>query len=335
MQYVLTQAVRVSAGLAYAAGAAGFIWALGIDYQPAPHTGVLICVWAAAGFAVVRAVLLWVRRMHGRRPPRPAPAGVSLEKGSCAVRRQGWDLFDAVPDGSEGWAKVRRLAVNFLILAASMTAVTLPSLPERDSVTATLQRAGAEVANASVVEQPRVIRKRYDDDDRDLVVGYVVEMVVSVPHGPARLSLARVERSELPRVGERMSVLWSRGDPSLGGITGTASELHRLADTQWKVNLMGGNVWAGVALVFGLCMLPWVFLFALGLEGDTLQELAWSPGAQWVHALIILCAAYGYTPALTGHSAHGLQALFQAGGWLLLAGMLFSPAYQLVKENRS
>ncbi|MFI8943220.1 hypothetical protein [Streptomyces syringium] len=148
--------------------------------------------------------------------------------------------------------------------------------------------------------------------------------------------LSRVGRARLPRrTGERMSVLWSRENPSLGGITGTASELHRLADAQWEMNPAGGNVWAGVALVFGLCMLPWVFLFALGLEGETLQELAWSPGVQSVHALIILCAAYGYTPALTGHSAHGLQALFQAGDWLLIAGMLFSPAYQLIKENRS
>lgn len=335
MQNVLTQAVRVSAGLAFAAAATGFIWALGIDYQPAPHTGVLICVWAAAGFALVRAVLLWVRRVRGRRLAQPAVAGVSLEKGSRASRRRDWDLLDAVPYGSEGWAKARQLATNFLILAACMTAVTLPSLPEGDSLTAKLQRTGAEVADVTVVEQPRVIRKSYDDDDRDRVVGYVIEMVVSVPQGPARLTLGRVERSELPRTGERMSVLWSRENPSLGGITGTASELHRLADARWKVNPTGGNVWAGVALVFGLCMLPWVFLFALGLEGETLRELAWSPGVQSVHALIILCAAYGYTPALTGQSAHGLQALFQAGGWLLIAGMLFSPAYQLIKENRS
>ncbi|MEW2576486.1 hypothetical protein [Streptomyces syringium] len=148
------------------------------------------------------------------------------------------ELADAVPYGSEGWAKARRPAANFLVLAASTTAVTLPSLPERDSLTATIQRADAEVADVTVVEQPRIIRKRDNDDHRDRVAGYVV--------------------------------------------------------------------------------LPWVFLFALGPEGETLRELAWSPGAQSVHTLIILCAAHGYTSALTGHPAHGLQALFQAGGWLLM-----------------
>lgn len=332
MQVLLTRAVRGFAGLAYVSAAAACVWALGIDYQPPPHTGVLVCVWTAAGAAAVRAVLLWVRRWHGRRTASEWTKTVSLEKGKRRAGAGTWDALEATPDASEGWIKLRQLAVNVLLLSASMTAVTLISLPKNDSLPSRLQHAHPQVATATIAEPPRITGKDYDDDYRDQVVGYYSKLKVSVPGGPARLSVGPIRTGKPPRVGEHLTVLWSPTAPSLGGYTGAPAELERLARARWQANLAAGPA-MGIAAVFGLVMLPWVFCFAFGLEDDMLNEIAWSPGAQSVYALIFTGVAYGYTPTLVGEAAHGLQNVLQLGGWLLLAFTIFAPVYRLLKDG--
>ncbi|WP_171168958.1 hypothetical protein [Streptomyces sp. I05A-00742] len=334
IQNALTQAVRLSAGLACAATVVAFGWALGIDHQPAPHTGVLVCVWTAAGAALLRAVLLWVRRIHGRRGPRRRAGRVSLEKdplGDLGSRH----LFDEVPYESDGWIKTRQLATHVLLLVAGMTAATFLALPGRDSQQAALQRAGAQVATATIAEPPRVVDTFYDDDVPDRVTGYSSRLRVTVPGGPARLPVGPIRTNERLRAGEHIKVLWSPSDPALGAYHGTSSELRQLADGGWRVDLLDGSagVWAGIAVVFGLCMLPWVFTFALGVDTDLLSESAWSPVGQSLRALVFLAVAYGCTAALSGDPAHGFQALCLGGSWLLLPGMIFAPVYRMVKDG--
>lgn len=133
----LTWSVRASAGLAYAAAAAACLWALAGDrHAPAPHTGVLVCVWAAVAFSVARAVLLGVRR-------RSAP-GVTLEKG-----RAGRGSVPHVPPDhdSERWAKARQLAAWALVLLCSTATVTSFAPPGKAPATA---GATAEAATQAV-----------------------------------------------------------------------------------------------------------------------------------------------------------------------------------------
>ncbi|MEU3352660.1 hypothetical protein [Streptomyces sp. NPDC037389] len=332
MHVLLTWAVRGLAGLTFAAAAAACVWALGIDYQPPPHTGVLACVWTAAGSAIARAVLLWVRRWHGRRTAPEWATAVSLEKGRHRDHAWTWDALQGTPDAPERWIKFRQLAVNVLLLSASMTAVTLISLPKNDGLPTRLQHARPEVATATIAEPPQITGKDYDDDYRDQVVAYYSKLKVSIPGGPARLSVGPIRTSKSPRVGERLTVLWSPTSPSLGGYSGTPARLERLAHTEWRANLTAGMS-TGIAAVFGLVMLPWVFCFAFGPEDDTLNEIAWSPGAQSVYALSFAGVAYGYTPTLTGEAAHGLQNLLQLGGWLLIGFMIFAPVYRLLRDG--
>ncbi|MFI0912104.1 hypothetical protein [Streptomyces abikoensis] len=332
MQVLLTWAIRGCAGLAYAAAAAACVWALGIDYQPPPHTGVLVCVWTAAGSAVVRAMLLWIRRWHGIHTSPEWSKTVSLKKGRRRNRARTWDVLDATPDGPEGWIKFRQLAMNVLLLSASMTAVTLVSLPRNDSLPVRLQHAHPEVATATIAEPPKVTGKDYDDDDRDRVVAYYSKLKVSIPGGPARLSVGPIRSGKPPRVGDHIPVLWSPSSPSLGGYAGNPARLERLAHAQWQPSLTPGMS-TGIAAVFGLVMLPWVFCFAFGLDDDMLNEIAWSPGAQSLYALIYTGVAYGYTSALAGEAAHGLQSALRLGGWLLIAFMIFAPVHRLLKDG--
>ncbi|MBC2876242.1 MULTISPECIES: hypothetical protein [Streptomyces] len=345
---VLTHAIRLCAGVACAATLAACVWALGIDHQPAPHTGVLVCVWTAAGAMAVRAVLLWVRGLH--LSPGTPEDGVSLEKGSREkgprAARKGyrrrrawqWERIDGTPYESDGWIRTRQVGVHLLLLVAGMTAASFPGLPDRDAPQAALQRAGAEVATATIAEPPRVLREDYDEDRPDRVVGWSSRLRVSVPGGPARLPVGPVHTSRPLRQGERLPVLWAPRDPSLGAYHADLSELRALADRRWRVDLWAGGAdggaWALAAGIVGVCMLPWVFVFALGVETDVLSELAWSPLSQSWRALVAVAVAYGCTASLAGYPAHGFQAFCRGVGWAVLAGLIFTPVYRLIKDNR-
>ncbi|QLE72829.1 hypothetical protein FGW37_15635 [Streptomyces rectiverticillatus] len=329
MQNALTQAVRVSAALTYAAAVAACIWALGIDYQPAPHTGVLVCVWTAASAWVQRAVLLWVRRWDGLRREREGEKTVlEKESGRRAARRIQQIRFRPVPDSfsSPALSKARQLSVSALALVASLTALSLHGMPGSDSRQTAIQHAGAEVAVATVVKA-RLLEKEYDDDNPELVRGYVYELTVTVPGSPAQLATGRTTYHDPVREGGLLTAMWAPDDPSLGAYLGREEKLHRLAAGKWQPNLEGSIVNA-IALILGLCLLPWVLLFSLGIAGGSLRKLPWSPVMQSVHAAVAVLAAYGCTPALRGEDPSGTaQALLQAGGWALVGGMIFSPLF--------
>ncbi|MET9361659.1 hypothetical protein ABZX93_12140 [Streptomyces sp. NPDC006632] len=334
----LTHAVRAATVLTYVALAVGIVWALGIDSEPAPHTGVLICMWTAAGSAVARAALLWIRRAYGSRTARLAamPEDRLWKQGQDI--RLVREILQGVPDGSEGWNKIRQLLANFALLAASLTAITLPGLPGQNSLPAALQRAGAEVTIATVTGQPEVVRKEYDDDRADLVVGYYSKLRVSVPGSADPLPAGPVRTSEPLKAGARMAVMWAPSKPALGAYAGPPAELKRLAQGKWEVDLFQGGIDGDIrgltAMIFGVCMLPWVFIFALCIDDDDmLRELAWSPVTQTVSACVVLGSAYGYSAALSGLPPNGLQSFWQLGGWLLMAGLIFTPVIRLVKDN--
>ncbi|MFE9369856.1 hypothetical protein ACFYM2_08790 [Streptomyces sp. NPDC006711] len=330
MLTTLTQAVRATTGLTYTATVVGLIWVLGIDTQPAPHTGVLVCLWVATGAITARAALLWIRQVYGRRRARRGSSGVRLTKEpDDAVAT--WDALYRVPDASEGWSRARQLLANAALVAAAMTAVTLPFLPGRDSLVAAIQRADAEVMTATVSERPQVVKKVHDDDDNEKVVGYYSKLRVSVPGATGPLSVGPVRSDKPFEVGARLPVMWSPSHPGLGAYTNSPTELKRLAQGSWVVDLTSSGASGpgamGLAFVFGLCMLPCVTLFAVGFDPDTLHGLAWSPIRQTVHALVLLGAAYAYTPALMGLPHGGLVGLCQLGGWLPIAGLVLTPIW--------
>ncbi|MGK5732046.1 hypothetical protein [Streptomyces sp. URMC 124] len=335
MQNALTQAARASAILTYAAVVAACVWALGIDYQPAPHTGVLICVWTAAAAWVQRAVLLWVRRWYGlRREREDVKAVLETETGRRAARRVQQSRFRPVPDtfGSAGLSKARQLSFSALALAACLTALGLHGMPGSNSRQTAIQHAGAEVVVATVAEA-HLLDKQYDDDNPELVRGYVYELKVTVPGSPVKLATGRTTYHDPVREGGLLTAMWAPDDPSLGAYLGRAEKLHRMAAGKWQPNLEGSIVNA-IALIVGLCLLPWVLLFSLGIGGTTLRALPWSPVMQSVHAAVAVLVAYGCTPALNGEDPSGTaQALLQAGGWALVGGMIFSPIYAVVRRG--
>ncbi|GAA0430114.1 hypothetical protein [Streptomyces luteireticuli] len=340
VHYALTRAVRASAGLTFAAAAVAIAWAWRVDARSAPHTGVLVCVWTAAGAAVARAALLWIRRLHGGRWARAMAAeyaGVSLEKGPPDDPRAIWGAY-AAPWDDEWWVRTRQVGRNLLFVAAAVTVPFVLGLagPESRQVAA-LQLAGAEVATATVAEPPRVVRKEYDDDS-GRVVGYYTELSVSVPGSHARLAVGPVWTKEPQRAGQRIAVLWAPSDPGLGGYAASPAELHRLAKGEQTVDMqsapIGEDVWRMAGGIYGLVMLPWVFIFALGIDDDDLCEISWSPMTQTVHALFALSVAYGITPALSGRAAPGgLQGLCATASWFVLPLLIFTPVFRMIREN--
>ncbi|KNB50110.1 hypothetical protein AC230_25760 [Streptomyces caatingaensis] len=285
-------------------------------------------------------VLLWVRRANGRRwmVRSMTAAAVSLQKALPEDPRRMWDSVYAAPRDNEWWIKIRQLARNLLLLAASLTAAALLGLPGQESRQVVLQRAGAEVATAIVAEPPRIVDKTYDDDDPSRVVSYRTAMTVSIPGGPTRLALEPVWTTKPRRVGQRISVLWAQGKPELGGYTARSEELTRLAKGKWDVDLLSVSADEpfGVVIggIFGFVMLPWAFMFSLGLDEDDLSASSWSPVTQAVHALFALGVAYGCTPALVGRPAQGdLQRFWEAGGWFLIPFLIFTPVARMIREH--
>ncbi|MEU3375076.1 hypothetical protein ACFYM2_12470 [Streptomyces sp. NPDC006711] len=128
-------------------------------------------------------------------------------------------------------------------------------------------------------------------------------------------------------------VLWSPSNPSLGGHTASPATLRRLAEGKWEIAFHDGSdidpqlAFAGAMV---LILLPFIFAFAFCFDCDMLAATAWSPRIQTFHALVFAGAAYGYTAALTGQQPSALQDFLQASSWLLLAGLIFSPALRLL-----
>ncbi|MFE9413257.1 hypothetical protein ACFYN0_31375 [Streptomyces sp. NPDC006704] len=340
----LTQAVRVVAFLMYVTAASAVVWAMGMHSQPAPHTGVLVLVWTTVGLAVVRAALLWSRRWYGKsRDFTAGGPGVSLRKSHEAeplgpaslddmpYEVRGW--LEDVPRHEPWWTKVRQLLVSAGLLAASLTGVLLASLPSQTSQLAQIQRSGAEVATGTITGQPDIVREEHNEDDYERIDAYYSNVRVSVPGAAEPLAVGPIRSSGRPEPGDPLMVLWSPSNPSLGGHTASPATLRRLAEGKWEITFHDGSdidpqlAFAGAMV---LILLPFIFAFAFCFDCDMLAATAWSPRIQTFHALVFAGAAYGYTAALTGQQPSALQDFLQASSWLLLAGLIFSPALRLL-----
>ncbi|WP_127356294.1 hypothetical protein [Actinacidiphila soli] len=306
MYTALTWSARICAVVGYVATAVACAWLLGMAALAPPHTVPLVWGGVAATCAVVRTAALW-----GVRSVKPR---VSLAKPASASRYD-QAMVDLSFDNSPSWVKARTCGMWALVaFAAGALFVPVVSGSPGQTISA-LQKAGATVSTAVVVEAPSSVEK---DLSEDIVRGYYANLVVSVPDGPGRLSVHRAYTRDRPHQGASVEVLWSPSAPRIGGVVHERRDLHLYAQPRWEAfpDSAGGRdalfaliIVTFVGLVIGL-------LITLGSDSEALQELAWSPVAQTVRAVVIVGLYLAWLPMLTAHKLSGLTGLFAASGFM-------------------
>ncbi|MFF0161651.1 hypothetical protein ACFYRY_29530 [Streptomyces sp. NPDC005263] len=335
MRWVLVWAVRLCGLVGWVATAVACTWLLGVAPTPKPWEGPLVWGAVAVACAVARALLLWVPRVvvgvarRRRRRGGDSP-GVSLSKekqGDGGGRWDRWDDWeldwgdphDLSFHGWEVWAKLRTGAVWLLVAFASGAFfVGILTSPDWDDRVEGLRDAGAEVSVATVMRAPEAVRA--DVDDEDAVQGYSSRLVVSVPGGPARLTVKGAYTEEKPREGAEVDVLWARSAQRLGGYVNETQDLPAIAERRWKA-FPDGDLGSGALVAFIVLMLFGGILapvFSLVPDADDLQEVAWSPWVQTVRAAVAAAVFLGWRPLLLGEDPHLVEALFAGGGFVLV-----------------
>jgi hypothetical protein len=279
----------------------------------------------AVGCAVARVLALWALHLLGttEKPEKSEKFDKFDKFDKGVVRTRGVDVDDLLElpwDDSTFWIKLRTGAVWLLVaFAAGAFFAALMTTPDWSERVEKMRAAGAEVGTATVVEQPRSVRK--DVDDEDVVQVYGSRLVVAVAGGPERLTVRGAYTNDKPRTGSEVDVLWARSAPDLGGYVNETKDLATIADARWKA--FPDDDSGGVAL-FSFILLTVVFggvltpVFTFPADADSLQELAWSPLAQTVRAALAVGVFWGWRPILLGHDASVPQLLFAGGGFVLV-----------------
>lgn len=176
-----------------------------------------------------------------------------------------------------------------------------------------LLRAGAEYGTATVAEVSHV-REVWNGEEEP--VGYDATLVVTTRLG-SRVRSEKAFTPHRPEPGSRVRILWAPTAPELGGLVGKDGPLDRYVKRDWGPTLRGVGPAAFVLLLVLTCMLP----VAVGAEADSLQEQAWSPFAQTVHALAVTGILAGALPYLTGAIDGGFLGLAAIGLVVLYIAM--------------
>ncbi|MFF8374485.1 hypothetical protein ACF05W_37645 [Streptomyces lydicus] len=218
---------------------------------------------------------------------------------------------------SPGWVKARTCAV-WALVAFAAGALLVPVLSGSPGPTvAALQKAGATVSNATVVDRPTSVER---DLSEGAVRGYDADLVLSVPNGPGRLPVHGAYTRDRPGEGAAVEVLWSPGAPRLGGVVHARRDLHLFARPHWQAF---ADPATGRGALFGLvAVLSVGILMGAGLTftsgTDALEKLAWSPLAQTVRAAMTVAVYLAWLPMLTGHRAPQMVGLLASGSFMLL-----------------
>ncbi|MFD6246393.1 hypothetical protein [Streptomyces roseolus] len=306
--------------VAYAAAAALALWTAGLPAGvPLPTPGLVPLAWTVVGLVWLRVLALclwwaddnfgWFRRRGDDGPKRP-PA-VSLDKGAAPLRRArpgplrrlASYEYESVP-----WVFLRQSFVWLLVVLA-VVALGGFSRAHTSQYVRSLVQAGAAHATATVVKAEDVREQR---DDEDAVTGYRATLVLSVPGG-AQVRVEDASTAGRPKPGGRVGLLWAPTAPELGGIVGKGADLERYLDRSWGLTLSGTAFGLLPLLLVLACVLP----VAIGAEADSLQEQAWSPLDQTVHAAAVTGFLLLAMPYLTGTFTGGGAPLGAAGIGLL------------------
>ncbi|MFD5422762.1 hypothetical protein ACFWJT_32700 [Streptomyces sp. NPDC127069] len=301
---MLTWSVRISGLLAFTAAAALAVWTAGLaNGVPLPSPGLTELAWVVGGLVWLRVLALWAwwfDEEYGWLPTRPERP-VSLTKGGRPgpLRR----LADREYE-STAWVFLRQSAVWSLVVVAIAAMNVLGSSHGSPYVRSLLQ-AGAAYTTATVAEVSDVDEVR--NGDEELVV-YHTTLAVTTPQG-SRVRSDTAFTPHRPEPGDQVRVLWAPTAPELGGLVGTDEPLDRYLKRDWGPTLRGVGPAALALLLVLTCMLP----TAVGAEADGLQEQAWSPFAQTVHAAAVTAVLAAVLPYLTGTLDYGYLGLAAVG----------------------
>ncbi|MEU6311521.1 hypothetical protein [Streptomyces sp. NPDC047014] len=292
--------MRVSAVLAYAAAAVLSVWTAGLPSGvPLPVPGLVGLAWTLIGLLWLRVVALWIGRSQGTyfwlssgEPDRGRP--VSLTKGAAGVRRNRFGAllrrvrtyrYDDAP-----WVYLRQ-SVVWLLLPVSFVALVVLGDSHGSPHVRSLVRAGAAYETASVAEVVELTERRSDEG----VTGYRSTLVLALPGGARVRAEGAATRYE-PKPDSRVPVLWAPTAPGLGGMVDDGEGLGRYLDRDWGPTWRTSAYGALVLLLVLVAILP----ASIAAEDEGIQDMAWSPLAQTVHAGVVTGAVLAALPFLTG-----------------------------------
>ncbi|MBT2440763.1 hypothetical protein J7E93_11720 [Streptomyces sp. ISL-36] len=301
--------VRISGGLAYTAAALLSLWVSGLPAGVAlPASGLVALAWAVVVLVWLRVVALWLwwsddnyfwMPAHRSRTERSDARPLSLEKGAGSVRRQRPSVLRrlaAYEYASVPWVYMRQAAVWLLVLLSFMALSVLGHSHTSQHIRS-LVRAGAAYSTATVTEVVDVTEIR---DDEDRVTGYHATLLLALPDGSRVRSQGAYTEDE-PKPNSRVEVLWAPTATALGGVVAEGEPLERHLDREWGLTLYGMVITAFALLLVLACMLP----ISVGAEADNLQDLAWSPVEQTVHAAAVTGILLAALPYLSGTFSDG------------------------------
>ncbi|ORT59386.1 hypothetical protein [Streptomyces sp. CB03238] len=313
--------VRISGVLAFTGAASLSLWVLGLPAGvPLPAPGLVAMAWTVVGLVWLRVVTLWIwwsydnyhwMPHHWSDAKKSEARPVSLDKGAGKVPRQRPGVlrrlaayeYESVP-----WVYLRQAAV-WLLMLVSIAALNVLGQSHASQYVRSLVQAGAAYSTATVAEATDVTEIR---DDEDQLTGHHATLVLALPDG-SRIRSQGAYTENRPKPGDRVQTLWAPTAPELGGVVEEGEPLDRYLDRDWGPTLSGTAIAVFPLILVLILMLP----TAIAAEADSLQEQAWSPIAQTVHATAVTGVLLAALPYLSGTFSDGAVPLGLAGVGLL------------------
>ncbi|SDK59729.1 hypothetical protein SAMN05421806_10959 [Streptomyces indicus] len=324
----LTWGVRVCAVGTWVAVLVAGLWTMGVLAGPPPYDGPLLWGWIAAGCALGRPVLLWIRLGveseswrwgpdEDETEPLPVGGRVSLSKGAgrgagSPVERAGRSgrkrprrpfSYDEEPAdfAAPAWVKLRRcLALLPVAVASAAVFGLLGADLDGSSLVTRLQRAGAQAAVGTVVEQPRKVTESRDDEGT--LQGHTSELRLQVPGAERPLTARGAATEGRPERGDRFELLWSPADPGLGAYVSEGDDMAARADPGWELFPARGPGEYGLFVLIIMLITACAFGLPLALapDADELHEQAWAPWAQTGYGVVVAGTFLLQRPLLLG-----------------------------------
>lgn len=298
------------------------LWTAGLPGGAAPYGGgPVTAVWVAGGLLWLRVVALWVwwsdeeyswvSGLAARR--RTVSLLKAVRPGRLRARdrsRRKYRSRSPFDFGSRWWVYVRQSAVWLLLPFACAALAGFAQANESETVRSVV-RAGAAVSVATVVEAHDVV----ENTSEGSTIGYFSKLTLALPGG----GTVRAEGAYTPREPEpddKVEVLWAPSAPELGGRVHYEIKMSRYLDREWGLTRADLP-----ALAIGMVLvLAFVVTLGCAAEEDGLDDVAWRPVAQTVHAVVVSGVLLAALPYLAGTATgrEGATALLYLGSLALL-----------------